>query len=252
MKGKITVAMRGVGYLESKELLAIIPARGGSKGVPRKNIRELSGKPLIAYTIEEAKKSRYINRIIVSTEDLEIADISKKYGAEVPFLRPLEFASDFSPSIDAVIYTVNRLKAQEGYYPDLVCLLQCTTPFKRVKDIDGTIGKLLETGMDGAVSVCEAESHPYWMHKFNGDKLEMFIQQEQNKLRRQDLPKVYRLNGAIWVVKTSRLLEERKMVLNNESGYIMEVEDSIDIDTELDFKFAELLMKERLTKQEKE
>lgn len=227
------------------EILAVIPARGGSKGVPRKNICKLNGKPLIAYTIEEAKKSRYISRIIVSTEDREIADISKIYGAETPFFRPLELASDLSPSIDTIIHAINWLSENEGYKPEYICVLQCTTPLKRVNDIDGIIEKLLSTGMDGAISVCEAESHPYWMQVFNGDRLEHFIKQESPTLRRQDLPAVYKLNGAVWVVRTSAVLSEKSLMVKNRTGYVMDAQDSIDIDTEMDFKYVEMLIKER-------
>jgi N-acylneuraminate cytidylyltransferase/CMP-N,N'-diacetyllegionaminic acid synthase len=206
----------------------------------------MNGKPLIAYTIEEALKSKYINRVIVSTDDINIADVSGKFGAEIPFLRPTELSSDYSPTIDAVIYTIQRLQDTENYFPDYICLLQCTTPMKTAEHIDGAIEKLLRSDTDGIVSVCEVVEHPYWMQVFKGDKLEYFIRQEKKMLRRQELPPIYRFNGAIWVVKTAKLLQERKMVLDNETGYVMSIEDSIDIDTEDDFKLAEKCMKKRL------
>jgi CMP-N,N'-diacetyllegionaminic acid synthase len=227
------------------EILAIIPARGGSKTLPGKNIKLLNGKPLIAYTIEEALKSNYISRIVISTDDEAISEVGKKYGAEVPFLRPDELSTDYSPTIDAVIYTVNRLKDMQGYIPDYVCLLQCTTPLKTVHHIDEAIKKLVRSGFDGIVSVCESQAHPYWMQVFNGERLECFMHQENKILRRQDLPPVYRLNGAIWVVRTTSLLEERSLIVKNQTGYIMDLKDSVDIDTELDFKYAEMLIKER-------
>ncbi len=227
------------------EILAIIPARGGSKGLPGKNIRDLAGKPLIAHTIAEAGKSRYLNRVLVSTDDPEIAGVSEVYGAEVPFLRPAALASDTSPSIDAILYTVQRLKESEGYSPDYVCLLQCTAPMKTARHIDEAIERLIATKMDGIVSVCEAEVHPCWTQVFKGDKLESFIKQEGLVLRRQDLPEVYRFNGAIWVVRTTSLLQEKSMIVKNETGYIMSVDDSVDIDTERDFRYAEMLIRER-------
>jgi len=227
------------------EIVAIIPARGGSKGVPRKNIRDLNGKPLIAYTIEEALKSSYINKIIVSTDDEEVAEVSRKYGAEVPFLRPDELSCDNSPSIDAIIHAVNWLKENRNYIPDYVCLLQCTTPLRRVEHIDGTIKKLFATSMDGAVSVCEAEVNPYWTNVFDGDRLTYFIPEGRKILRRQDLPKIYRINGVVYIIKTSVLLEERSLEAKNMTGYVMDAEDSIDIDTIMDFKYAEMIMKER-------
>ncbi len=227
------------------EILSIIPARGGSKGLPGKNIRPLNGKPLIAYTIEEALKSKSINRIIVSTDDTVIAEVSRKYGAEVPFLRPDELSSDYSPTIDTVIYTIDRLRQTEDYFPDYVCLLQCTTPLKTAVHIDEAVEKLLLSGMDGIVSVCETETHPYWMQVFHGDKLEYYVNQDKKISRRQDLPAVYKFNGAIWVAKTSKILEEHNLIQKNQTGYIMKVEDSIDIDTEMDFQYAEMLIRER-------
>jgi len=226
--------------INDKSILVIIPARGGSKGIPRKNIRDLNGKPLIAYTIEEAKKSRYIDRIVVSTEDEEIAEISKKYGVEVPYLRPLELSEDNSPTIDCVIHMINWLKEKENYVPDYLCLLQCTSPLRTHEDIDGTVEKAITLNMDGAVSVCEAEVNPYWTNVFEGDRLKYFIEEGKQITRRQDLPKVYRLNGAVYLIKTSILLHQKTFTTENITGYIMSSESSVDIDNEIDFKFAEL------------
>ncbi|WP_455791217.1 acylneuraminate cytidylyltransferase family protein [Clostridium butyricum] len=227
-----------------KKILAIIPARGGSKGIVGKNIKELNGKPLIAYTIEEAKKSEYINRIVVSTDNEEIANISKKYGAEVPFLRPLELAQDDTPTIECVIHMLNVLKENEDYIPDYVCLLQCTSPLRTFNDIDGTIEKLLSTGLDSAASVCEAEVNPYWTNIFNGERLEYFLKYGKEITRRQDLPNVYRLNGAVYVAKCDVLKNEMTFETEYTTGYVMDKNSSIDIDDIIDFKFAELLMKE--------
>lgn len=228
----------------NNKILAIIPARGGSKGVPRKNIKELDGKPLITYTIEASKKSKYIDRIVVSTEDKEIAEVSKKYGAEVPYLRPLQLAQDNSPTIDCVIHMVNWLKEKENYLPDYVCLLQCTSPLRSYEDIDGTIQKAITLNVDGAVSVCEAEVNPYWTNIFDGDKLKYFIEEGKEITRRQDLPKVYSVNGSVYVIKANVLLDKKTFETENITGYVMSNESSIDIDNEIDFKFAELLMKE--------
>lgn len=224
-------------------VLAIIPARGGSKGVPRKNIKALNGKPLIAYTIEAAKSSKYIDKIIVSTEDEEIKDISLKFGAEIPFFRPEELATDKSPSIDAILYTINRLKEEHNYLPDYVCLLQCTSPLRNGNHIDEAFLKLKETNMDAIVSVCEAEVNPYWSNVFKGNKLEYFLEAGKNLTRRQDLPEVYRMNGAIYIVKTEVLLEKHTFEPENTTGYIMGNIESIDIDNEIDFIIAELLIK---------
>jgi CMP-N-acetylneuraminic acid synthetase len=231
--------------IDNKKILAIIPARGGSKGVPRKNIRELDGKPLIFYTIEEAKKSKYIDRIIVSTDDEEILDISKKFCAEVPYLRPKELAQDNSSTVDCIIHMLNWLKENENYMPDYVCLLQCTSPLRKFYDIDGTIEKMIDTDMDGAVSVCEAEVNPYWTNVFDGDKLNYFIEDGKLIKRRQDLPKVYRINGAVYVVKKDILINQKTLEPNKITGYIMETKKSIDIDNIEDFLLAEVLIRKK-------
>lgn len=227
------------------KILAIIPARGGSKGVPRKNIKNLNGKPLIAYSIEVAKESKYIDRIVVSTEDEEIARISKKFGAEVPYIRPVDLAKDDSPTVDCIINMIEWLKENESYIPDYVCLLQCTSPLRESKDIDGTIEKAIRENIDGAISVCESEVNPYWTNIFDGEKLRYFIKEGKKITRRQDLPQSYRMNGAVYVIKTNILLKNKTFETDNIAGYVMPNERSIDIDTNLDFKFVELLMKER-------
>lgn len=228
------------------EILAIIPARGGSKGVPKKNIKPLNGVPLIGYTIQEAKKTKYINRVIVSTDDEEIAEISKKYGAEIPYLRPKELAEDKSPTIDSIIHMLNWLKEHENYNPDYVCLLQCTSPLRDSEDIDGTIEKAMSEAVDGAISVCLAEVNPYWTNIFHGEKLKYFLEEGKKITRRQDLPNIYRINGAIYLIKTEILLKDKTFETDNVTGFVMSNEKSIDIDTELDFKFAEILMKNRV------
>jgi CMP-N,N'-diacetyllegionaminic acid synthase len=230
--------------INNNKILAIIPARGGSKGLPRKNIKELNGKPLIAYTIEAAQKSKYIDRIIVSTEDKEIEKVSKNWEAEVPYLRPKEMAIDTSSVVDCIIHMMNWLKDKEDYKPDYICLLQCTSPLRAGCDIDGAIEKLFETNMDGVVSVCEAEVNPYWTNVFEGNRLKYFLEQGKNIIRRQDLPKIYRLNGAIYVMKTEVFLRKKTFETNDITGYIMSSKNSIDIDTLIDFKFAELLLKD--------
>ena len=226
------------------KLLAIIPARGGSKGVPRKNIKSLNGKPLIAYTIEAAKHSKYIDKTIVSTEDEEIKDISLEFGAEIPFLRPEELATDNAPTIDAILYTVNRLKEEYNYVPDYVCLLQCTSPLRNSKHINEAFIKLKKTNMDAIVSICEAQINPYWSNVFKGDKLDYFLEVGKTITRRQDLPEIYRINGAIYIVKTQILIESKTFEPENLTGYIMDESSSIDIDTDLDFKIAEVMIKE--------
>jgi N-acylneuraminate cytidylyltransferase/CMP-N,N'-diacetyllegionaminic acid synthase len=230
------------------EVLAIIPARGGSKGVPKKNIKSILDKPLIAYTIEAAKKSKYITRVIVSTDDNEIADVSRQYGAEVPFLRPNELATDSSPTNDAILHVVDELHKVEGYRPKIICLLQCTSPLRDYNDIDETINKMLSTKSDAAVSICEVECNPYWTNVLENEKLKYFLEEGKNITRRQDLPPIYRINGAVYAVNTEVFLEQKTLEPENITGYIMDGNKSVDIDTAIDFKMAELLLKEKYDK----
>lgn len=227
------------------KILGIIPARGGSKGLLRKNILDFLGKPLISYTIEEAKKSKYLNRIIVSTDDIEIAKISMKYGAEVPFIRKKELADDTSSINDVIANVIEELYNSEKYLPDVICLLQCTSPLRTVYDIDNTIRKMFQTNSDSAVSVREARSNPYWTNIFKNDKLEYFIEEGKYISRRQDLPKVYELNGAVYVTKIEAFTKEKKIETENIAGYIMNEENSIDIDSIVDFKMAEFIFSNR-------
>ncbi len=232
--------------IDGKTVLAIIPARGGSKGVPRKNIKNLCGKPLIAWTIIEALKSKYIDRLIVSTEDEEIAEISNKYGAEVPFLRPKELAQDDTPGIEPLLHCINWLKDNENYCPDYVCTLQCTSPFRKSNHIDEALEKLIEEKADSIIGVCKSEISPYWMKNIENGRLVDFIRNSNTYSRRQDLPVVYRLNGAMYIGKTNVLIKKRNWYTDNTLPYVMSQEDSIDIDTILDFKLAEIIMKEKL------
>lgn len=225
-------------------IAAIIPARGGSKGIPKKNIKSLNGSPLISYIINEAQRSKYITDIYISTDDEEIAKISKTYGGKVPYLRPDDLATDSSPTIDSILHMTDWIINNE-YIPDYICVLQCTSPLTTVKDIDGTINKLIESDMDGAVSICEAEVNPYWTNVLVDDKLEYFIEEGKRITKRQDLPKVYRLNGSIYILKTQILLDCKSLEPDNMTGYVMPNEHSVDIDTIQDFILAEFLMKER-------
>lgn len=228
----------------NKEILAIIPARGGSKGVPRKNVRELNGKPLIGYTIEAAKKSNKVSRVVVTTEDIEIATVSKEYKAEVPYLRPDELSQDNSPTMECILHMLNYLEKTEGYVPDYVLLLQCTSPLRNYSHINEAIDKLLNSDYDSIVSVCEAEVNPYWANIFEGDKLKYFIEEGRKITRRQELPNVYRMNGAIYLIKTEVLKKQKTFEPEEVMGYIMDSYSSVDIDTEMDFKIAEAIIKE--------
>lgn len=222
------------------KILAIIPARGGSKGVPRKNIRLLAGKPLIAYTIDTASKSEYINSVVVSTENEEISEVSKKYGAEV-IERPKELAQDESPAIDAIKHVIQTLREKDNYHPDIIVLLQPTTPLRIVPDINNAVELFLNNDCESVVSVCKA--NPYWCLTFKDKYLEPVHGWDYFYKRRQDLPNSYSLNGAIYITLTENLDKYNSFFNKKTISYIMPIERSVDIDNEVDFKLAEFFLR---------
>ena len=225
--------------IDDKKLLAIIPARGASKRLPRKNILDLSGKPLIAWTIEAALGSKYIDRVVVSTDDQEIANIAKKYGADIPFIRPSELATDQTTSVDVVLHLLNQLEKIEDKY-DYVILLQPTSPLRTAKNIEEAIKLLRTKNSDAVISVCESEHPPLWYNTLPDDmSMDNFLDASIKNKRSQDLPKQYRINGAIYISSIERLRNESSFFLSeNCHAYIMEQNVSIDIDTIDDFDFA--------------
>lgn len=230
-----------------KKIVAIIPARGGSKGVPLKNIKLLGGKPLITWTICEASKSNYIDKIIVTTDSLEIAEICENVGAEVPFIRPKKLALDDTPSSDVILHSLDWLAKNEKIEYDLFILLQPTSPFRKSEQIDNALDLfILNHTKDCLISVREVDENPYWM-KIIDDKyfLKNFIKQNNNHTRRQDLPKIYITNGAIYIMNISDFLLHGSFNTDKTMPFIMDQESSIDIDTEIDFKLAELIIKEK-------
>ena len=178
-------------------LLAVITARGGSKGIPRKNVLELCGKPLIAWTIEAAQKSNYIDRLIVSTEDEEIADISRSYGADVPFIRPAELAMDDIPGPEALFHALEQLPGYEN-----ILLLQPTSPLRTVKDIDGIIQLFHNNMAPACVSVCEPSKHPQWMYQILKNGCLDSVIKKPLISRRQELSEVFALNGSLYLSQT--------------------------------------------------
>lgn len=221
-------------------IIAIIPARGESRTVPRKNIRLLNGKPLIFYTLEEARKSKHIGRIIVSTEDDDIAEIAKNCGAEV-ITRPEELATDEAKTIDVIFHVLNALK-EEGYTSDIVVLLQPTSPLRTVNDIDRAIELFLGSDGESVVGVSEFNS-AYWSFKIEKGHLKPLFDKRYLRTMRQDLDKVYIPNGAIYISTPQMLYKYESFYCDRTVPYIMPAERSIDIDTEVDFMLAELLMK---------
>ncbi|GAI03486.1 unnamed protein product [marine sediment metagenome] len=227
---------------KNQKVVAIIPARGGSKGVPRKNIRDLAGKPLIAYTIEAAKKSGYVDRLIVSTDDEEIATISKSYGVEVPFMRPAELATDEAPTLSVIQHAVKFLEI-EGSKIDIVIILQPTSPLRGGARIDEAVKKLVGTGADSVVTVCKVKHHPFWSYTAKGDRLYPFSEEGINVSRHQDLPEVYALNGAVYVVRRDVLFDQNSLFGRDTRAIIMPYEESVDIDDYFDLFVVEMVLK---------
>lgn len=225
-------------------ILGIIPARGGSKSVPRKNIALLHGKPMIVYTIETAQKSYRLTDFVVSSEDNEIIEIAKQWGAPVPFVRPAELATDEAPSLPVVQHAVREMESIKGVKYDYVVLLQPTTPLRQAQDIDAAIEKLVATGADSVVSVCEVGAyHPARMRQIVNDRLvELPIREPREMLRRQDLPPVYIRNGAVYAVKRDVVMLQNSMIGEISRPYIMPEERSVNVDSKLDFLLAEILL----------
>jgi len=229
---------------KDRKVLAVITARGDSKGILHKNIRLLLGKPLITYSIEAALQARTLDKIIVSTDDETIAKISRDYGAEIPFIRPKHLATDTATIISVLQHAVRYMEEYEGFSPNIIVCLQATSPLRSVKDIDQAVTLCISRNADSVVSLCQAKHHPYWMRRVVGGKVYPLIEVDDEKYsRRQDLPPVYQLNGAIYVTRRKTLLVEKRLLGENTLAYIMPQERSIDIDTPVDLKLAELIMK---------
>lgn len=217
---------------QGKRLLALITARGGSKGLPRKNVLPVGGKPLIAWTISAAIEAEFVDHVVLSSDDDEIIKTAMKWGCTVPFRRPTELASDTASSMDVVLHALDQLP---GY--DFVVLLQPTSPLRTSRDIDAAFLLLQASGAPSCVSVCEAEQSPYWMYRLAEDgKLEDLLPLPTAAKRRQDLPPVYVLNGAIYIANVDWLRSTKSFLGDGSIAYLMPKERSIDIDTADDFE----------------
>lgn len=218
---------------QDKSILAIIPARGGSKAIPRKNLCDFQGKPLIAWSILAAKQSEYIDRCIISSDDTEIVSVAESYGCEAPFIRPKELASDTTPGIQPVLHAIQKCP---GY--DYVVILQPTSPFRTVADLDACIEYSMQKQADACVSVTEVRQHPEWMFKLDQDSKLQALNSGTISYRRQDLPTLYHLNGAIYFAKTDWLVKNESFLGDSTIAFEMPEERSIDIDTQLDLNIA--------------
>ncbi len=230
-----------------KKILAITLARGGSKSVPNKNIKKILGKPLIAYTIEEVLKSKYIDDYIISTDSKEIAKVSVKYGAKVPFYRPKKISTDKSAPQDALYHGLIKYEKITKLKFDYILEIMCTNPLKNVIDIDKCIEKLHKTKSDTVISVQRLfDHHPIRIKKIEKDLIKDFILPENERTRRQDLkPKAYIRNGSIYAISRPTLLEYKSKIGKVSRPYIMPEERSINIDEKIDFIVAENIIKNR-------
>lgn len=224
--------------IRDKKVLAMIPARGGSKGILQKNIRLLGDKPLIAWTIEAAKQSVYIDRLILSSDDPQIIQTAQQWGCEVPFVRPTELAQDSTPGIDPVLHALEQMP---GY--DYVVLLQPTSPLRSTKDIDACID-MCAAGAPACVSVTQPGKSPYWMYTLSrAGEMQPLLPGNHTSARRQELPAAYALNGAVYVAEVPWLQQQQSFVAQKTKAYVMPAERSIDIDAPLDLAIAELYIK---------
>ena len=219
----------------NKKIIAIIPARGGSKGIPRKNIKDLAGKPMIAYIIESVKKVQGVDRVIVSTEDEEIYRVAKKYGAEAPFMRPIELAQDEVATLPVLRHAVKYLLENENYSPDYVLLVYPTSPLLKAERIQEIIDLGLEKNSDSVISGTYDKGH-YWIESDGG-----WERLYPTELRNRQLAKsLFKENGAIYLIRTSIL--EKQLVADKTDIFVMDLEENIDVDTMEDFKRVEIIL----------
>lgn len=235
-----------------EQILALIPARGGSKGVPRKNVREIGGKPLVAWTVEAARRSGSELRIVLSTDDDEIAAVGRSCGAEVPFLRPAELSADGSTSESVVFHALEWLDRNQGYRPGSILLLQPTSPFRTSTDIDSAIRLLREPGTEAVVSVKAADRPLQWLRKIDPAGMIAPASEAAAISRRQEAEPLYELNGAIYLISTETFLRDRTFYPERTRAYVMPAERSLDIDSELDLLLAELFMRHEINKDHRE
>ncbi|WP_158859878.1 acylneuraminate cytidylyltransferase family protein [Lunatibacter salilacus] len=224
--------------------LIVIPARGGSKGVPRKNIKPLNGKPLIHYTIEAAREIFSDEIICVSTDDQEIKEVVEKAGLQVPFLRPSELASDGAGSYEVLVHAVNFYEKNRKYFPDILIMLQATSPFRTGRHIQNALS-LYSNDCEMVVSVMETKSNPYYVLREENPEGWLVKSKEGNFKSRQECPKVYELNGAIYIISVEALKKRSIGEFSRVKKFLMDEISSLDIDTLLDWKVAEAVLSDK-------
>lgn len=229
--------------MTKNKILVIIPARAGSKRIPNKNIRNFLGKPLIAYTIEQARSCNFIDRIIVDTDSPKIAEIALKLGAEVPWLRPKSLATDKSKIIDSILYNLSKLEEKENYQPDYVMILQTTSPLREKEDIEYCWRMMKKTNANTILTVCS--THPKLYHLGKVNKLILVNGSEKKSSNVQAWRPGYILNGCLYIIKTPALLQEKIVITKNTKAVICPSWRSVDLDTVEDWVLAEHIYKSR-------
>ncbi len=225
---------------KGKKILAIIPARGGSKGIKNKNIIEINGKPLINYTLDTAKASKYIDKIHVSTDAEYIAEVVRDYGIDVPFLRPSELATDKAPTILGLIDSIAKLKSL-GFEFDYLLLLQPTQPYREVAHIDLAIEKIISNNLSDLISVSEVNDHPILMRTINENEKLNSLLNINSTVRRQDFSKIYKVNGSIYINKIEDITENLSLN-DNVNPFIMDSKYDIDIDAFEDIEYFKYVL----------
>lgn len=228
------------------QYLAIVPARGGSEGIPRKNITPFLGEPLIVRTLREARGCARLQRIVVSTDCEEIAAVSRAHGGEVPFMRPKELAGGLVPMIEVMRHVLLELEKREEYRPDVVVLLQPTSPLRTARHIGEALDLLEKTEAESVVSLYPAKVPPWWMRTIDADgRVQVFVEGKLNAAQRQEFPTIYALNGAIYASRRSVILEKGKVLGDDTRPYFMSQDESIDVDSPLDLELARFLVLHR-------
>ena len=227
-------------------VLGVVPARGGSKGVPGKNIRPVLGKPLIAYAIECGLESPSVDHLIVTTDSPQIASIAREYGADVPFMRPAELSADTTPMLPVLLHAITEAEGHYNEKVDAIVLLDPTGPLRAVDDVEQCIKLLRDSSCDAVVSGNTAHRNPYFnMAVQNNGYVRLMAQASEPVGRRQDCPVVYDLNTVVWVYSRRAIMEERARIPERTLLYLVSPERAIDIDTDLDFEILEFLMSRR-------
>jgi CMP-N,N'-diacetyllegionaminic acid synthase len=232
-------------------VLVVVPARGGSKGIPRKNLQLLGGKPLVARAVETGLAASLVDRVVCTTDDVEIAEIARAAGAEVPFLRPAELAQDGSEDWPVFVHTLAWFEREQAWTPDLIVNLRPTSPLRTPGHVDDAIRLLLVTGADSVKAVCLTRQHPHkmWLRQPDG-RIEPYLKTPLRLSRGPDVPRaelddIYWQNGVVDVTRREVILEQKVMIGRRVAGLVTELADSIDIDTPLDLALAELVLSRR-------